>query len=165
MNMKMKVVHFLWACIWALQSLNAQQGFVTCGGDILSVNGSLAFSIGQTAYSSFHTETGSIHQGIQQPFLSAIVNVGELHHNQMVNFYPNPAHRELYIQLSSDEISFLAMPYQVRLYDPQGILKKIQAMKTNITEIPIDDLPPGIFFIQVWQGDQFINSFSFIKTN
>jgi len=165
MNIKMKVVHFLWAFSWVFPSLNAQQGFVASGGDIMSANGSMAFSIGQLAYTTFHTESGSISQGIQQPFLSDIVNVGELQHNQVISFYPNPADRELYIQLSSDENHFLAGSWQVRLYNPQGILKKIRVMKTPITEIPIDDLPPGIFFIQVWQGDHFIRSFSFIKTN
>lgn len=51
-------------------SSHAQQSINSAGGDASGGSGSVAYSIGQTFYSSSSSSTGSIEQGVQHATLS-----------------------------------------------------------------------------------------------
>ncbi len=165
MNIKMKVTNFLWLVFCLPQSLFAQQGVVSSGGDILSLNGSVAYSIGQIQVASVSGETGHVNPGVQQPFQLALVGINDLRRDPFFKLYPNPANQFLYLQVSTDEGILQAQDYLARVYDVKGNLLIIQRLRHAVTPILISELPEALYFVQVWQANTFIQSVSFSKTN
>lgn len=51
---------------------NAQQGNVSAGGSISGTSGSMSYSVGQTDYMLYTSETGSISFGLQQPWFEIL---------------------------------------------------------------------------------------------
>ncbi|MEO6131344.1 MAG: T9SS type A sorting domain-containing protein [Saprospiraceae bacterium] len=161
----MKVTNFLWLAFCMSQSLIAQQGVVSSGGDILSTNGSVAYSIGQIAYASVSGETGIVNPGVQQPFQFDLVGINDFHRDYFINLYPNPANQFLFLQLSTDEGIIQAQDFFARVYDVKGNLLITQMLRHDVTTILISELPEALYFVQVWQANTFIHSISFSKTN
>ena len=165
MNMKMKVIYFLWLVFCLAHPLSAQKGFVSSGGDIHYPNGTVAYSIGQVAFEPFTHEAGNINPGLQQPFQLSIVGINGLDWHSRLLLYPNPADQNIYLQFSSDEITIQAKEFFARVYDMQGNLLFTQRLKDEVNKISISALPAAMYFIQIWQANRFIRSVSFSKTN
>lgn len=165
MNTKMKVNFFLWLLVCLYAPLIAQQGVVSTGGDILSTSGSVAFSIGQTAYLTIDGETGSVHQGLQQPYTFTIVGVEDLREDIAISLFPNPASGTVYVQLTPPDKQYVQERFTALLYDFNGKLLLNQKLPNEINPIAIDQLTSANYLLQVWQGTTFIKSFTFSKTN
>ena len=165
MNIKLKVISFLWLIFCLVSSTSAQQGFVSSGGNTSNPNGSVAYSIGQVAFETAANETGSVNPGIQQPFQVTIVGVSNHYPDPELLLYPNPASHQVYLQLSGDENIFGSGDYTARICDDHGKLLITQALKNDINMIFINDLPSAIYFIQIWKANTLIQSSSFYKTN
>ncbi|MDQ3016738.1 MAG: T9SS type A sorting domain-containing protein [Bacteroidota bacterium] len=165
MNMKMKVIHFLWLGICMTQSLIAQQGVVSSGGDILSTNGSVAYSVGQIAFTSISGEDGNVSTGIQQPFQFKLVGINDLDRAHFITLYPNPANQLIYLRLSTDIDIILSQDFIAKVYDVKGNLLFIQKLSHDVNSITISSLPEALYFVQVWQSKTFIQSLSFTKSN
>lgn len=162
---KMKAIVFLWLVVCLGSPLLAQQGVVSAGSDILSASGTVAFSIGQTAYLTIDGETGSIYQGLQQPYSFSIVGIEDLREDIIISLFPNPASGKVYVQLTPPDIQHVQDRFTALLYDFNGKLLLNQQLPNDVNAIPIDHLTSTNYFLQVWKGDIFIKSFSFIKTN
>jgi len=165
MNFKMKVINFLLLIFCAAQPLSAQKGIVSSGGDFDSPNGSVAYSVGQISYVSIYNETGNVNPGLQQPFELGIVGTRDLYQDSMLLLYPNPANQDVYLQFSSDESLIRPADFLARIYDMKGKLLITQRLRDDINTISIRELPSGIYLIQIWQANTFIQSNSFSKTN
>jgi hypothetical protein len=163
--MKMKATSFLWLVFCLTQTLIAQQGVVSLGGDIVSSNGSVAFSIGQIAFESVTGEAGSVNQGIQQPFQFEVVLSDEIDRDYFLKLYPNPSDRFLCIHLSPDESIIRSKDFFAYIYDMKGNLLISQKLNDVVNTILINELPQAVYFVQVWQANSFIQSISFSKTN
>ena len=50
------------------ENTQAQQAIVPIGGDAIGASGQISYSIGQIAYTTYEGSTGSVSQGVQQPF-------------------------------------------------------------------------------------------------
>lgn len=161
----MKVTNFLWLAFFMSQSLIAQQGVVSSGGDILSSTGAVAYSIGQLAYISVSGETGNVNPGVQQPFQFNLVGIKDIQRDYLLTLYPNPANQFLYLKLSTDEGIIQSQDFIARVYDVKGNLLIVQKLIHNVTPILISELPEALYFVQVWQANTFIQSISFSKNN
>jgi len=165
MNKKMKVTNFLWLVFCLAQPLIAQQGVVSSGGDILSANGSVAYSIGQVVFASISGETGNVNPGVQQPFQFDLVRIHDIPGDHSLRLYPNPANQFVFLELSTDENLFQAQDFFARVYDLKGNLLKLQRLSHVVNTILISELPEAMYFVQVWQANTFIQSISFSKIN
>jgi hypothetical protein len=165
MNIKMKVTNFLWLVFCLTQSLNAQNGVVSSGGDIASPNGSVAYSVGQMAYVPIYDETGNMNPGLQQPFQLGIVALHNDRSEYYLKLYPNPANQFVYLQVSSDEGMIRGDDFNAKVYDVKGNLLIHQRLVDAINTIKIAGLPEAFYIIQIWQSNTFIQSISFSKTN
>lgn len=165
MNIKKKVTNFLWLVICLAQSLSAQQGIVSSGGDHFSQNGSVAYSVGQIAFASIHDETGHLNPGLQQPFLFGFVGTSDFHSDYLIKLYPNPADQFLCIQLLTDEAIINGQDVTARVYDVNGNLLINQRLVNVINTILISDLPEALYFVQIGQSNKIFHSISFFKTN
>jgi hypothetical protein len=165
MNILMKAASFLWLVLCLVQHTHAQRGNVTAGGDAHSSHGSVAYSLGQATYSFIEGEAGFINQGLQQPVRFSITGISDPRIVPDVYLYPNPAHQFVFLSLSSGELLTQGKDFRARIYDVQGRLHLSHVVNQDITAIPIHALPAAVYIIQLWQGDSFIQSLSFSKTN
>jgi len=79
--------------------LLAQQDVVTSGGNGSGASGSISYSIGQVVYSNTSNATGSINQGVQQPYELTPISVNESLRDIAVELYPNPPRNNLLIRM------------------------------------------------------------------
>jgi len=79
--------------------LLAQQDVVTSGGNGSGASGSISYSIGQVVYSNTSNATGSINQGVQQPYELTPISVNESLRDIAVELYPNPTRNNLLIRM------------------------------------------------------------------
>ncbi len=165
MNMKMKLIHFLWLIFFLTSSLYAQKGIVSSGGDNVSPAGSVSFSVGQIVFAPVSGETGHVYPGIQQPYPLDIVGIPELHRDYFLSLFPNPANNFLFLRVSTDEEIMQEQDFTARVFDVKGNLLITQRLWHVDNTISIRDLPEAVYFIQVWHANTFIQSISFSKSN
>ena len=144
-----------------LTGLQAQESVNATGGDALGSGGSVSYSVGQVAYQTHTRTSGSVSEGVQQPFeISVVTGIEEAKGiNLSVSAYPNPTTDYLTLSISEFEISNLT--YQ--LYDISGKLLQSEKITGNQTNIVMSNLVPANYFVKVIAGNQLIKEFKIIK--
>ena len=144
-----------------LTGLQAQTSVNATGGDASGSGGSVSYSVGQVAYQTHTRTSGSVAQGVQQPFeISVVTGIEEAKGiNLSVSAYPNPTTDYLTLSISEFEISNLT--YQ--LYDISGKLLQSEKITGNQTNIVMSNLVPANYFVKVIAGNQLIKEFKIIK--
>lgn len=165
MNTKMKAIGFLLANFCAMQTLLAQQGVISAGGDISSAQGTIAYTIGQVSYTYLWNETGSVNQGLQQPVVFNLVGMEDLHEDIFIRLFPNPSNAILHVALNISAKEEVHGGFSAQLYDLNGKLLLQQQLPDDINTIAIDRLTEAMYLLQVWKGDTFIKSFALTKSN
>lgn len=160
----MKVIKILYVLFLSIIPLKmvAQQSVNASGKSVSNTYGSLSYSVGQIAYTSNSSATGTISQGVQQPFEIYTLSV-ENFSNINLNFqiYPNPT--VTFLTLKTENMTFDSLEYQ--LFDLSG--KKILDSKVTQkeTNISFESLSASIYFLKVSNKDKVVKSFKIIKTN
>ena len=145
-----------------LTGLWAQEAIPAAGGNAwVSGQGSVSYSVGQVAYTTYVGTTGSIAQGVQQPFeISVVSGMKEADDiNLLVSAYPNPATDYLILRVNHFEISNLSF----QLFDIDGRLLMSKILSGNETSIDMSDLVPAIYFLKVIERNKEIKTFRIIK--
>jgi Secretion system C-terminal sorting domain len=157
---KILQISLIAASLLYVNASNAQQATTAAGGDALSTGGSVSYSIGQIDYTTNISTSGSVAQGVQQPFEIYIVSGIE---NTAINLnlaaYPNPTTDFLQLEIKGDNLQDLTF----QLVDLTG--KIITSRKiANTTEIiDMEILSSATYFLKVIQNSQEIKTFKIIK--
>ena len=140
-------------------SLNAQTAIAATGGDASGSGGSVSYTIGQVVYTTATGTTGSVAQGVQQPYDVSITTGVELENIslEMVAF-PNPTKGNLLLSIANFEKEQLS--YQ--LIDVQGKLVS-SGKATSINAINMQSLPISTYFLNVQDNNSIIKTFRIIK--
>jgi len=145
----------------SLSVLQAQEVVSASGGNASGNGGSASYTVGQLFYTTNYGTTGSIAQGIQQPFeisvVTAIEEAKEISLNCMA--YPNPATDFLILKIEGA----LKTQCIVSLYDINGKLLQVKKLESNETSIFVGNLVPATYFLKVDQNNKEIKSFKIIK--
>lgn len=160
-------------CIIALLMLGvtriqAQEVVSAAGGDALGSGGSESYSIGQIAYSTYTVTTGSIAEGVEQPYeISTISGTNPAKETNLSVFvFPNPASTDLVLEINASNASDI-QALQARLYDINGKLLGIRLINNNKTSINMSELTPGTYFLKVIRikraSSQTVKTFKIIK--
>ncbi|MCE7059224.1 T9SS type A sorting domain-containing protein [Dyadobacter sp. CY343] len=72
--------------------------------------------------------------------------------------YPNPAFKTLIIE----QVMHNAIPATIELRNTAGQLLRRDRQLKSIENYPLDDLPPGVYFLEIRQGNKVINK-KFVK--
>lgn len=160
LNRKIKFIAFL-PILFLSSSIYAQQSISTTGGDATGSGGSMSYSIGQVAYQTHTGTSGSVAEGVQQPYeISIVSGVKEaIGINLAVSAYPNPATDYLILKVESKELKGLSF----QLYDLNGKVLKIEKITSNQTSIPVGNLVSATYFVKVLQGKKELKTFKIIK--
>jgi len=157
-----KVSVFLWVLLSSLASLSAQSNTVAAGGTASGSGGSVTFTVGQIAVQSNGDGTTTVSEGVQQPYeisVSGVDNYPNITLNAMV--YPIPTLD--IVRLSIDNFDLQSGKVSARLYDGNGKLLKELRIADSQTEIDMESLPSGTYYLNLFSDKQMLKSFKVVK--
>jgi hypothetical protein len=141
---------------WCAQ---AQELPTAAGGDAAGSGGSASFSVGQVAYTTPIGATGSVAQGVQQPYeISVTTSIAEVPPGITFEAYPNPAMDEVTVHTDAPTAGL-----RYFLHDAQGRLLLEQRATTQRQGIPMHGLASGIYHLSAWKGQQLLHTFRIVK--
>lgn len=159
-----KVFSTISLILLAVMSLSAQSALVGTGGEAAGSGGSVSYSVGQIAVQSNSEGSTSISEGVQQPYeiqTIGIDNYPGITLNAVV--YPNPTQGTVILSIDSFD-SFSDIVF-ARLYDGNG--KQIREIRIadHQTEIGMESLSTGTYYLNLFSGKQMLKSFKVVKTS
>jgi len=139
----------------------AQQAISTAGGEAAGAGGIVSFTVGQTPYISLMSSSGSVIQGVQQPF--EIYDVTNLNPNKEITLvcevYPNPATDFLILKVLRNRFENLS--YQ--LIDMDGKILEEKPIGEVETSISLQHYLIASYFLKVTYNTKEIKTFKIIK--
>lgn len=144
-----------------LTGLQAQTSVNATGGNALGSGGSASYSVGQITYTTNTGSSGSVAQGVQQPFEISVVTAIEKAKgiNLLVSAFPNPTTDYLTLEIKEFELSNLCF----QLYDMNGKILQSEKITDNQTIIFMSNLFPAVYFVKIIQGNKEVKTFKIIK--
>lgn len=144
-----------------LPKLMAQQAIDASGGNAAGTGGSSSYSIGQVTYNSI-SSTGSVSQGVQQPFEFATLGNDEFPGITLqMTVYPNPTTSLIYLTIQNYSLENV----QFQLFDLNGRFIQSQSITSSETPVSMGNLAPAVYLLNVIKNNQVIKSFKIIKHN
>jgi len=137
----------------------AQQATTASGGDASGSGGSAAYSVGQIVYTTNTGTTGSVAQGVQQPYeISITTGLAETGINLNLTAYPNPTTNYLMLQIDNYDKD---LSYQ--LFNISGKLLESNTIVANSTTIKMENYPQATYLLNVMDNNKTIKTFKIIK--
>lgn len=151
---------FLFICGYCLTT-QAQSTISATGGNATGTGGSVSYTVGQTAYSTITGTTGTVTQGVQQPYEISVVTAVEdaIDINLVCSVYPNPATDFLILKVGDYETSKLSY----WLYGTGGNLIETKRVLGNETTISMRNRVSGSYFLKITSGNKDLKTFKIIK--
>jgi hypothetical protein len=141
-------------------TIHAQQTTTATGGDASGSGGTVAYSVGQIVYTTNTGTTGSVAQGVQQPFeISVVLGIDNNAINLEVTAYPNPTTNFLTLNVGKAELSTL----NFQLYDISGKLIESRKIISSSETITMENLPTATYFLKVTNNNKEVKTFKIIK--
>jgi hypothetical protein len=157
---KCTLVVLLFAAILPVY-LKAQEAIPAAGGDATGNGGSVSYTIGQVVYTTNTSATGSVSEGVQQPYEIFIITGSELFPSVSLSckVYPNPTTD--FLILSVGELEKENLSY--RLADLNGREIAIGKVIDEQTKIQMGSLRDGNYFLSVIMNNAEVKTFKIIK--
>jgi hypothetical protein len=140
--------------------IQAQNAIPATGGNGSGSGGSISYTVGQVVYNAISGSNGSVIQGIQQPYeISVVTGIENKEINLGFLVYPNPATEFLVLKVDG----FENMNLSCWLYDIGGTLVLNKKVTTGETQINVQSLSAGTYFLKVTSGSKELKVFKVIK--
>jgi len=159
--MKIKIALIFSLLLFSIY-LQAQETITTTGGNASGSGGSVSYSLGQVVYTTHSESSGSIAQGVQQPYeIFVITGINQTPGIQLsISAYPNPTDDFLTLTVSDYTISEL----EYQLYDMNGRLLNNELLTGDKTQVDMTKLVPATYFLHILEGGKSnIKTFKIIK--
>ncbi|MDQ0592364.1 hypothetical protein QFZ37_000733 [Chryseobacterium ginsenosidimutans] len=140
--------------------LKAQSAVMTTGANATGSNGSVSYSVGQTAY-LVKGSNREISEGVQQVYEITTLATSETSASaeESILLYPNPFKDYIYLDFTTN--SFKGSEYQ--LFDVAGKLIKKDKITESKSELNFSSLPSAMYIIRINQEGKNIKTFKIIK--
>ncbi len=155
------VITFIILC---LPTLYGQQNTTALGGEASGIGGTLSYSIGQIAYTTADGATGSINQGVQQPYLQIMVSNQESLGSVSIRLFPNPSSSNTIIALDDFSSYPDLASFRYQLFDVYGTFLWAENIQSTLNQIQTTQLISGMYILKVFYKNQPLKTFRFIKT-
>jgi hypothetical protein len=138
----------------------AQQATTDTGGNASGSGGTVAYSVGQIVYTTHTGATGSVVQGVQQPYeISIVLGIDNHSTNLGLSAYPNPTTNYLTLNVGNFELSTL----NFQLYDISGKLIESRKIISSSETIGMANLPSATYFLKVTNNNKEVKTFKIMK--
>lgn len=158
--MKKTFIYSLILFAFSSSCLKAQSVILATGMDASGGNGSVSYSIGQTAY--FYKGAGNqVLEGVQRPYEITTLSTREKVTSDLkdILLYPNPFKDYLYLDFTTN--NFKGAEYQ--LFDAQGKLIRKDVILQPKSELNFSDIPSAMYIIKINQHGENLKTFKIIK--
>ena len=145
--------------------LQAQTATPASGGNASGTGGSASYTVGLVFYNTNKGITGSVTEGVQQPFeISVVTGIEQAKGiNLNCSAYPNPTTDYVILKVENMELSKLIF----QLFDINGKLLENQKISGSESTISLRNFVPSTYFLKVIQVDhtsyQDVKTFKIIK--
>lgn len=140
--------------------VNAQETTTSSGGNATGTNGNISYTIGQTIYTTNTGTSGSVAQGVQQPFeIQAVLGIDNFNINLQMAVFPNPTTN--WLQLDIKNYGFEKLNYQI--FDINGKLILQSIISAETTTISMENLSTNIYLLKVLNNNKEVKTFKIIK--
>lgn len=139
----------------------AQQAITTGGGTFTDNGGSLSVSIGLVAYTNHTGDTGTVSQGVQQPYeISALgIETDENAYSLSFQAFPNPSDGLLILKGEVPQGKKVIW----QLTDSHGKTLDSRRIISDETLLDLSKRTAGLYFLKLVQGNRVVRSFKIIK--
>lgn len=159
MNKKRFVSCILFLSTIGLNQTLAQENINSSGGKAIGIEGTVNYSVGQTVFNTFSSDSVTVSEGVQQPYeIFVTTGIDMTTVNLSLKIYPNPTANVLNLAIDneSNELSF-------QLFCVDGKILKSEKIKSKETQIEMFGLKPSLYFLHVIEKGQIVKSFKIIK--
>ena len=140
--------------------IKGQETVPATGGDASGTGGSSSYTVGQIVYTTNTATSGSIAQGVQQPYeISTSLGIDVTEINLELIAYPNPTNNTLTLKIGNYDMEKLT--YQ--LYDIQGKLLENKPVVNSSTTITMQNLPVSTYLLNIQDNRSLIKTFRIVK--
>lgn len=108
-----------------------------------SSNDVVTYSIGEPFIGYVNNTSNQITVGFHQTKL-LVTGLEESEFQKPIMVFPNPTTSELYLQIESN-----VEPLQINILNAEGKIVAQQNMETDLTQISLEPMEAGIYFIQI----------------
>lgn len=134
-----------------------QQNTVATGGIASGSGGNATFTVGQIDYSNANGTTGSINEGVQQPF-EFFKEVGLQENDISIELFPNPTEDGVFI--TSDKLTQFD---RIDMYDSRGRLVISHKIISDSEEIDLNHLEAGTYHLNFFGQNELQQTYKLIK--
>jgi hypothetical protein len=144
-----------------LTGAQAQNAISAAGGNATGSGGTVSQTIGQVTYTTISGTTGTVTQGVQQPYeISVVTGIEEAVGIILeISVYPNPATDFVRLKIENYEVENL----RYQLYDINGSLLQDNKVEGKETSIIMRNHLPATYFLKVTDKNKVIKTFKIIK--
>lgn len=144
-----------------ITGLTAQEVIPAAGGVGSGSGGTISYSVGQLFFSTFSGETGTVVEGVQQPYeISIVTAIDEIIGIQFVSsVFPNPTADILTLRIAE----FDNMMLSYHLLDTNGRLLENGQITGPETRLNMVKFPSGIYFLKVLKGRTELITYKILK--
>jgi len=138
-----------------------QSAIPSTGGTATGSGGTVTYTVGQITYKTFEGTSGSVAQGVQQPWeISTVTAIEKTEGITLeMSVYPNPTGGILKLTIKE----FNDKNLRFRLYDMNGMLLQDQKIDAEETEISLQDYSSTMYFLRVINNKQEVKVFKVVK--
>ncbi|OFY86740.1 MAG: hypothetical protein A3F72_00115 [Bacteroidetes bacterium RIFCSPLOWO2_12_FULL_35_15] len=155
-------IKLLICCLLGLGTIGtkAQDAVPAMGADASGSGGSASYTVGQVIYTSVGSASGSVNQGIQQPYVLLAIGVNSNPDiNLTMTVYPNPSATIINLKIEKTNLQNLSF----QLYDVQGKLLLKEQITNSETTILLNEYSSGDYFLKVINNKDELKTFKIIK--
>jgi hypothetical protein len=138
----------------------AQQALPASGGNASGTEGTVSYSVGQVFYSMKTGTSGTVSEGIEQPY--EILSPIGIEHKEMMTecmLFPNPVSRNMTLTIDRTDLD----GFNYTLFSMTGKLLLESEITGKETLIPMEDLEKGVYFMRITGIDNSLKTFYIIK--
>lgn len=143
---------------FGLGGLHAQENTTASGGEASGTGGTSSYTVGQVFGSTITGSSGTMTQGVQQPFeIFILTGIDEASISLNLSVYPNPTTDYLTLKVEHVEgVEFL-------LTDVHGKVIKHQQLSKHSTNIDMSSEARSIYFLKLIKNSKPVKTFKIIK--
>lgn len=158
--MKLHLLIWILFLVGSYSRLYAQDATSASGGNAVGSNGSVSYTVGQVVYTTQTGSTGSVAQGVQQPYEIYQLSGAQFTAIKVsILAYPNPTQSALTLDILNQDIDQL----NYSLVDIQGRLVMTAQIIEPHTLLLLENLPTATYILKISSHNKEIKTFKIIK--
>lgn len=146
--------------LFGIMKMNAQKATVASGGNATGSGGTVSYSIGQVADKTQTGTTGTITQGVQQPFEIVTLSGSEFENIKLEAIvFPNPTVFNVTLKITNSDLE----NFSYQLFDLRGRLLGEGKITNEETIIEMDRHPSATYLLKVNSNSKELKTFKILK--